>query len=87
MKTFKQLLSDEAAKTITEADTATNEEIQQTIDELSDTLLDRAAQAAAIKQKAAKNAPRRSVHDIAKRTVQKAKFQQKTTRPDMSHVA
>ena len=82
MKTFKQLLSDN----LKELDTETIEDTE-TIDELSDTLLDRAAQAAAIKQKAAKNAPRRSVHDIAKRTVQKAKFQQKTTRPDMSHVA
>jgi len=82
MKTFKQLLSDN----LKELDTETIEDIE-TIDELSDTLLDRAAQAAEKKQKAAKNAPRRSVYDIAKRTVQKAKFQQKTTRPDMSHVA
>jgi len=85
MKTFKQLLSNEAAKTITEVDTATNEEIQQTIDELSDTLLDRAAQAAEKKQKEAKKSGK--VFNIAKRTVQKAKFQQKTTRPDMSYVA
>jgi hypothetical protein len=74
MKTFKQLLSDNLREDDTEP-----------IDELSDTLLDRAAQAAEKKQKKAKKSGK--VFDIAKRTVQKAKFQQKTTRPDMSYVA